>query len=144
MESFATLLRSYREYIGVSQSELARRAGISASYVNRLENSEREPPTRSVVLKIAQALELDPEAKDALLMAGRYAPTRPSMMPVEPPVFRLLADILQDERVPAEEIELLARNLEQIKRRWVGSNSDPASDLDGRRSLGEGAEDVTD
>lgn len=122
MEEFSVLLERYRTSDGMSQSELARKAGISPSYVNRLERNERQPPSRSVVLKIAQALGLDPTATDALLVSARYAPTRPSLMPAEHPVFRLVADIVQDDRVPEEEIELLERQIEQIKRRWRHSD----------------------
>lgn len=118
MKDFSTLLEQYRDQAGVSQSELARSAGISASYVNRVEKGERQPPSRSIVLRIAEALDLDSEATDTLLLAGGYAPRRAALPSREHRILGLMADILQDGHVPEEEIELLERQIELIRRRW--------------------------
>jgi transcriptional regulator with XRE-family HTH domain len=118
MEDFSTLLERFRNRVGLSQSELARVAGVSASYINRVEKGERQPPSRSIVLRIAEALALDSAATDTLLLAGGYAPDRSTMLSTEHPILGLVADILQDDRVPEEEIELLKRQIELIERRW--------------------------
>jgi len=118
MEDFSALLKRYRNRAGLSQSELARRAGISASYVNRLEEGERQPPSRSVVLQISEALRLDSTATDALVLAAGYARERQAVLSIEHPILGLMADILQDDHVPEEELELLRLQLELMKRRW--------------------------
>jgi transcriptional regulator with XRE-family HTH domain len=132
MEDFSTLLERFRIHAGLSQSELARAANISASYINRVEKGERQPPSRAVVLRIAEVLGLDSAATDTFLLAGGYAPERPALLPREHPILGLIADILQDDRVPEEEIELLKRQIELIERRW--RQSDQEADADGQKA----------
>jgi transcriptional regulator with XRE-family HTH domain len=128
MEDFSTLLERFRDRAGLSQSELARAAGISASYINRVEKEERQPPSRSVVLRIAKALGLDSAMTDTLLLAAGYAPERSTLLQTEHPILGLVADILQDDRVPEEEIELLKRQIELIERRWRPSDKEANTD----------------
>jgi len=51
-------ISSKRRALGVSQAALARRAGISASYLNLIERNKRQVGG-SLLIKLAQALELD-------------------------------------------------------------------------------------
>lgn len=51
-------IRSQRRAVGISQATLARRAGISASYLNLIEGNKRHVGG-SLLLRLAQALELD-------------------------------------------------------------------------------------
>jgi transcriptional regulator with XRE-family HTH domain len=101
---------------------------ISASYINRIEKEERQPPSRSVVLRIAKALGLDSAMTDTLLLAAGYAPERSTLLQTEHPILGLVADILQDDRVPEEEIELLKRQIELIERRWRPSDKEANTD----------------
>lgn len=48
-----------REELALSKAELARRAGIKPEAVRRLFSAERQNPTLSTVLALADALELD-------------------------------------------------------------------------------------
>jgi transcriptional regulator with XRE-family HTH domain len=128
MEDFSTLLERFRDRAGLSQSELARAAGISASYINRIEKEERQPPSRSVVLRIAKALGLDSATTDTLLLAAGYAPERSTLLQTEHPILGQMADILQDDRVPEDEIELLKRQIELIERRWRPSDEEANTD----------------
>jgi transcriptional regulator with XRE-family HTH domain len=127
MEDFHTLLQQHRNRARISQSELARKAGVSASYINRVEKGERQPPSRSVVLRIANALDLDSEATNDILLAGGYAPKRVALLPLDHPILGLMADVLQDEHVPEEEIEVLERQIELIKRRWNPSDKNSSA-----------------
>ncbi len=72
--TFASLLTQYREACDLAANELARRAGVDASYISRLERSERRPPSRLVVHRLARTLGLDPLATDCFLIAAGYAP----------------------------------------------------------------------
>jgi transcriptional regulator with XRE-family HTH domain len=112
MEGFSGLLERFRTRAGFSQNELARKAGVSPSYVNRLEKGGRQPPSRDVMHRIAEALGLDKAEENALLLSGGYAPEDSSL----PPMDRLMADMLQDADVPEEEIELLRQQIELFKR----------------------------
>ncbi len=54
---FAKAIRVGRAARGVSQQELAKRAGVSASYISLIEGGKREPTIAST-RKLAEALEI--------------------------------------------------------------------------------------
>lgn len=72
--SFGSLLRKYRQKEGVSQKELAHIIGIDPSYLSKIEHGQRTPPDRSIVTEIANALELQEEETDQLLISADYQP----------------------------------------------------------------------
>lgn len=122
MDTFAIILEQNRTRVRATQAELARAAGISASYINRMEKGDRPPPSRDVVLRIAESLHLDGGETDELLLSAGYAPLASAVLPVEHPVLELMADILRDGYVPDEELDLLKRQVELIRRRWYPKN----------------------
>ena len=69
---FGPLLKGFRERRNVSQSKLAERAQLDHSYVSRLESGVRTP-TRDAVDRLAAALMVGPEDRDALLRAAGFA-----------------------------------------------------------------------
>jgi transcriptional regulator with XRE-family HTH domain len=90
-ESFGALLRRHRlsaqpdgprarQQSCLSQNQLARLAGVDPAYVNRLENRQTgctggpQLPSRAVILRFADALELDPDERDRFLRAAGHAP----------------------------------------------------------------------
>lgn len=60
--------------VSMSQNELARRALIDPAYVHRFERGDAEHPRRSVVERLAAALELDDLETARLLVAAGYWP----------------------------------------------------------------------
>lgn len=60
--------------VPMSQNELARRAGLTAGEVWRLEQGELQRPRRSTVTALAEALNLSPIDRDRLLIAAGYWP----------------------------------------------------------------------
>jgi transcriptional regulator with XRE-family HTH domain len=58
--NFGSLLKYYREELGLSLSQLQEKTGISSSYLNRLENGERRGPTVKIIelLSIALGIEM--------------------------------------------------------------------------------------
>ncbi|MGC1760892.1 MAG: helix-turn-helix domain-containing protein, partial [Candidatus Cybelea sp.] len=75
---FGDLLRDFRVRAGLSQSELAEKANISASAVGAIERGARKAPYRSTVSLLAKALQLDAgetAALQAARTAARAAPT---------------------------------------------------------------------
>lgn len=82
--TFAAKLRWWRVQRGLSQNQLAHRAGIDPAYINRLErNGTQRPngttlvapsPRFDVVTNIAQALGLDEAERDRFLYAAGLAP----------------------------------------------------------------------
>jgi transcriptional regulator with XRE-family HTH domain len=71
-ETFASLLRTFRQERKQTQSSLADTAGYDRSYISYLERGLRNP-TRDVVLKIAGVLGLSPSDRDTLLLSARFA-----------------------------------------------------------------------
>jgi len=69
----ATLLKTYRVRAGLSQQMLAERALISVQAVSALERGYRKVPYRNTLERIADALDLSPEARAALELSARRA-----------------------------------------------------------------------
>jgi transcriptional regulator with XRE-family HTH domain len=57
LRRLAMRLRSYRERVGMTQEQLAKRAGISRVYLAMLE-TRRQDPRLSVLVKLARALKV--------------------------------------------------------------------------------------
>ncbi len=69
--SFGFLLRKYRIAAGLTQEELAVRAGMSARGISDLEREARRTPYKGTVELLAQALQLSPQEGSAFLAATR-------------------------------------------------------------------------
>jgi transcriptional regulator with XRE-family HTH domain len=63
---FAANVRRHRQALGLSQEELAERAGVHRTYVGMVERCEKNVTIYNIQ-RIAEALEVDP---DVLLRAG--------------------------------------------------------------------------
>jgi predicted ATPase/DNA-binding XRE family transcriptional regulator len=88
---FGDLLRHYRLANGLSQEQLADRAGVSARAVSALERGDRRTPHRATVGLLADALELSADHRaelDAAVTRRRGPATAPSP-PVSPPLGHL-------------------------------------------------------
>src|SRR3954451_13466439 len=89
-ETFGSLLRRFRLTAGLTQEELAERAGLSTRGIQDLERGVRLAPRAETVRMVADALELDEVARRALTAAAHpelaFAPARhaPSRLPVPP------------------------------------------------------------
>ena len=82
------LLRSWRERRRLSQLDLALEAGVSARHVSFVETG-RSRPSATMVLQLAEQLDVPLRERNALLLAAGYAPTfqehpldAPEMTPV--------------------------------------------------------------
>src|SRR5689334_25391612 len=74
MSTFAAALRSQRESAGLTQAELAERAGIGVRTVSNLERGINTSPYPSTVRLLADALGLPENGRGGLLTAaGRRA-----------------------------------------------------------------------
>jgi predicted ATPase/DNA-binding XRE family transcriptional regulator len=87
--SFGTMLRELRVTAGLTQEELASRAGLTAKAVSALERGERRRPYPHTVRALSEALELSEQDRGSLLSAvpGRNAESpaadgRPTLLPV--------------------------------------------------------------
>ena len=86
-EGFGPLLRRLRAAAGFSQAALAERAGLSVDAVAALETGRRKHPRAFTLKLIADALELDPAARELLVSrAGPGPPGRPGPPSGMPPL----------------------------------------------------------
>src|ERR1700756_534439 len=67
------LLRTWRERRRLSQLELAGAADISARHMSFLETG-RSMPSRAMLLRLAERLEIPLRERNALLLSAGYAP----------------------------------------------------------------------
>jgi transcriptional regulator with XRE-family HTH domain len=72
--AFGRELRRLRTASGLSQSELAARAGIDPSYLGRVERGFYSPPKVSTILRIARGLALGHDERVRLLDLARPLP----------------------------------------------------------------------
>lgn len=61
MATFGALLRECRRGAGVSQRDLAARAGLDFSYISKLENDRIPPPAADTVVVMCQVLGIEPQ-----------------------------------------------------------------------------------
>lgn len=81
MSSFGELLNQYIERAGITDAELARSTGVQRQTIFRWkEGLTARPRYREDVLRIAARLRLSAAERDALLLAGGFAPEDPTTM----------------------------------------------------------------
>ena len=72
-ESFASKLRWWRRHRGLSQLKLAGRAEVSQRHLSFIELG-RASPSREMVLRLAEALDVPMRQQNALLLSAGFAP----------------------------------------------------------------------
>lgn len=96
----ADYLRDWRARQRVSQLELALRAGTTQRYISFIERG-RSLPGRSMVVRLAEALEIPLRERNAMLLAAGYAPAYPETALDDPqldPIRSALERILDGHR----------------------------------------------
>ena len=123
MSTFGILVKSYRHRAGLSQAELAVRAGLSASTISRLESGSRGPlRRRKQVLALAKSLGLEQADVDALLSAADLAPsTAPEYLlhPRDETLYRIaqeLTALRSDPQVGPAQVRFVEESLLLILR----------------------------
>ena len=66
-------IRALREELGLTQGQLANNASLSQGYLSQLENGDVKSPSAAVLLRVAQAMQVDP---DELFEAAGYPTVR--------------------------------------------------------------------
>ncbi|QPP05769.1 helix-turn-helix transcriptional regulator [Streptomyces bathyalis] len=90
--SAGPMLRSWRERAGLSQLDLALRAESSSRHISFIETG-RSRPSRAMVLKLAEQLEVPVRERNALLVSAGYAPHYPETPLDSPAMESLRADL---------------------------------------------------
>ncbi|MEU8657493.1 helix-turn-helix domain-containing protein [Actinoplanes philippinensis] len=89
MSEVGGMLRGWRDTRRMSQLDLSGRAGVSTRHLSFLETG-RSRPTRRMLLRLAEELDVPLRARNELLLAGGFAPAYPESEWDAPP----LADVL--------------------------------------------------
>ena len=94
--SFGTLLRQAREVRGLSGSDAARAAGISAAYLSKLESDVVKKPSPHVLHQLSQALAVS--YAELMHLSGYVLPDASDSEPGSNVGVGLFADLTEDER----------------------------------------------
>ena len=99
-------IRQLRDELGLTQGQLAGGSSVSQGYLSQLENGEVKNPSAAVLLRVAQAMRIDP---DELFEAAGY------------PTVRMLRQIYQDyeSTVDTELLRYLAKLPRDRQRRLL-------------------------
>ncbi len=117
MRTFAELLSEYTARTGISDAELARSTGVRRQTVFRWkEGLVKRPRHREDVLRCAQRLRLNPEERDALLVAAGFPPEGGTAVPTVSPPFtpaplvpsRVSETVISDAGPPGRSLSPLA------------------------------------
>jgi predicted ATPase/DNA-binding XRE family transcriptional regulator len=107
LPSFGPLLKRYRTAAGLTQEELAARAGLSTRAISDLERGVKQTPRRETVRLLAEALALPPRKRQLLEAAAR-----PMMVPTR--ATSDLAPALSPHNLPAQLTPLIGRERETL------------------------------
>jgi predicted ATPase/DNA-binding XRE family transcriptional regulator len=109
VRSFGDLLGAYRRAAGLTQEELAGRAGLSSDAVSLLERGLRTSPRASTVALLAGALGLAPEERQALAVAAKRRRAPVAVLRVPPDLRMPQTPFIGRETALARGLDLLAR-----------------------------------
>jgi transcriptional regulator with XRE-family HTH domain len=110
-EKFGAFIRRERETKEIGLREMAKKIGVSPTYLSKVERDEFPPPAEDKVRKIANVLGLD--ADELLALAGRVASDLTDIIRERP---REMADFLRAARgLTAEDMARLARQAQKAK-----------------------------
>jgi len=132
---FPSLCRQWRRFRKLSQLDLALAADVSQRHVSWLETG-RSSPSREMVLRLAEAMEVPLRERNMLLRAAGYAPVYAESgldEPVMEPVLKALKSMLDHhEPLPAIVVDRLWNVAMQNRaaERLLGAGGDPAAMLD--------------
>jgi transcriptional regulator with XRE-family HTH domain len=110
-KSFGALVRREREAKEIGLREMAKKIGVSPTYLSKVERDEFPPPAEDKVRKIAEIIGRD--ADELLALAGKVASDLTDIIRQRP---REMADFLRASKgLTADELARLARAAQKAK-----------------------------
>jgi transcriptional regulator with XRE-family HTH domain len=94
MSAVGQLLRTWRDERRLSQLDLSGRAGVSARHLSFVETG-RSRPTREMILRLAEQLDVPLRSRNELLLAGGFAPAYSESDLDGPPLAEILTGLRQ-------------------------------------------------
>ena len=73
-DNFGKMLKKLRKSRGYTLEQLGSRAGLSASYLHRLEKGERKSPGFTKIIRLAEILKVEPSTLVGLELSGSKRP----------------------------------------------------------------------
>jgi transcriptional regulator with XRE-family HTH domain len=110
-EKFGAFIRRERESKEIGLREMAKKVGVSPTYMSKVERDEFPPPAEDKVRAIAQIIECDVD--ELLARAGRVSSDITDIIKRHPAV--LAALLRTTNGMSAEEIATLARQVRKAK-----------------------------
>jgi HTH-type transcriptional regulator, competence development regulator len=108
---FGALVREQRETKEIGLREMAKKIGVSPTYLSKIERGDFDPPAEDKVRKIAEIIGRD--ADELLALAGRVASDLTKIIRQRP---REMADFLRAAKgLPAGDIARLVRQAQKTK-----------------------------
>jgi len=98
-----------------SLRQFAQAAGISATFLSKIETGEFDPPAPAKIKKMAELLGVDSD--ELLALAGKVDPELPEIIREQP---RALADFLRtarEQKLSGEEIRALTKKIREGRKR---------------------------
>jgi HTH-type transcriptional regulator, competence development regulator len=110
-KSFGALVRREREAKKIGLREMAKKIGVSPTYLSKVERDEFPPPAEDKVRRIADIIGRD--ADELLALAGRVASDLTDIIRQRP---REMADFLRAAKsLTADDLARLARQAQKAK-----------------------------
>ncbi len=115
-EMFGAFIRREREGKEIGLREMARKIGVSPTYLSKVERDEFSPPAEDKVRKIAEFLDLDPD--ELLARAGKVSSDLTEIIRRQP---REMADFLRSAggRLSPEEWRRLTEKNRKAKKQKI-------------------------
>jgi len=123
-------IKQIRDELGLTQGQLANGSSVSQGYLSQLENGEVKNPSAAVLLRVAQAMQVDP---DELFEAAGYPTVRMLRQiyqnyesTVDADLLRYLGNLPRDRQ---RRLLIILRGMEQVLNGspLVGNGSDWAT-----------------
>ena len=110
-KNFGRLVRQERKAREIGLREMAKKIGISPTYMSKIERGDFDPPAEDKVRRIAEIIGHDPDV--LLALAGRVASDLTDIIRQRP---RQMADFLRAAKgLTADDIARLAREAQKAK-----------------------------
>ncbi|MFM9280863.1 helix-turn-helix domain-containing protein [Paenibacillus jiagnxiensis] len=93
--SFGEYIKKLRKSIGLTQEDVATKAGVTKSYLSKIEKGHVSPPSEDKLLQLAEALQDDPNT--IIYRAGKISSEIRDLILQEPGVFDYLHQKLKDK-----------------------------------------------
>jgi len=111
-DTFGQKLRTLRRTKGITQRKLAERTGVDFSYISKLENDRVPPPAADTVVRICEALSVDPD--ELLAVTGKMPVQIQQSVGSSPAAIQFLRSA-QNMRLSEAEWGQLSEQLKQLR-----------------------------